>query len=118
MVKLDLERWARLGQAGSREDTQPTGCFSFPRVSTPGAVRRANTGHLALLVVPLTPRLRKIRTHLGSLVTSSGLSLLPKARRKVPEGALISLTQWSAPAPARDHLQNLVDMQIFLLSEV
>lgn len=85
----------------------------------PGAVRGANPGHLALLLVPLTET-QENQSHLDTWapVTSSGLSRLPKSQRRVLQGALISLTLWSAPAFACERLQDLVDMQIsVLLSE-
>lgn len=62
-------------------------------------------------------RLRKIRTHLDTWapVTSSGFRRLPKSQRKVLQGALISLTLWSAPAFSCKCLQYLINMQISVL---
>ena len=72
----------------------------------------ANTRRLALL----PPGLRQ-KKHQDSVSTWIP-GLLPKSQTKVLEGALPLLTLWSELAFAREHLGNLVDMQIlFLISE-
>lgn len=106
-------------------DRQGPGGNTLPTVSVwrslvtsrPGAVRGANTRPLALLLVPLTETQENQGTPgYWAPVTSSGLTDLPNPR-KVLQGAVISLSPWSAPAFACERLQDLVDMQISVCSQ-
>lgn len=107
-----------MDRRGLGENAQPTiSVWRSLVTSRPGAVRGANTGPLAWLLVPLTETQENQDTPgPWAPVTSGGLTDRPNPRKVLP-GAEISLSPWSVPAFACERLQDVVDMQIPVCSQ-